>query len=437
MGAYTAMHIQIRSTHALSGTLTPPSSKSQNIRGIFFASLAKGKSILLNPLTSDDTLDARRMAEALGVNVESSQHALTINSMGIPFETPTNYFYSGNSGLTTLFSLPLMGLRAYTSSIVFNCGDQMRARPVAPLVDALNQLGMDIRYSKDKEKCPLEVSGHLLGGKAIVDGLNSQYLSALLISLPCAPKNSEIIANNLHERPYIEMTLNWLKKQQIQYTHHRHPRTDILSIQGNQHYQPFTTPVPGDFSSASCLIAAAALIPGQVVLTGLDMNEPQGDKALIPLLQEMGADITIEEDRLIICGGKMLKGIDIDANDFPDLIPALSVIATQATGKTHLTNVAQARIKETDRIHSMSEGLTKMGARIETTEEGMTIWKSTLRGTHVKGFGDHRTVMALCVAGLLATGETIVDDADAVNKTFPTFAEKMILIGAKITINNC
>lgn len=426
------MHIQTQHTHALSGALIPPSSKSQNIRGIFFAALAKGESTLLNPLTSDDTSDAYRMAQALGVHVRPAHHHLAIHSMGIPFETPTDYFYSGNSGLTTLFSLPLLGLRAQTSSVAFDCGDQMRKRPIAPLVEALNQLGMDIHYLKDRGTCPLDVSGHLLGGKTTVDGLNSQYLSALLISLPCAPKDSDIIVNNLHERPYVEMTLNWLKKQQIKYTHHRHANADIFSIPGNQHYQPFTTYVPGDFSSASYLIAAAALTPGEVVLIGLDMNEPQGDKALIPLLQEMGADITIEEDRLIIHGGKTLKGMDIDANDFPDLVPALSVIATQATGKTRLTNVAQARIKETDRIHSMSEGLTRMGARVETTEDGMTIWQSKLCGAHVEGFGDHRTVMALCVAGLLATDKTIVDDADAVNKTFPTFVEKMSLIGAKI-----
>jgi 3-phosphoshikimate 1-carboxyvinyltransferase len=426
------MHIRSQYTPALSGTLTPPSSKSQNIRGIFFATLAKGKSTLLNPLTSDDTADAYGIAQALGVHIQLGDNHVTLNSTGIPFETSTDYFYSGNSGLTTLFSLPLLGFRAEKSTVTFDCGEQMRKRPIAPLVEALNQLGMHIHPLKNKGECPLSVSGHLLGGNATVDGLNSQYLSALLISLPCAPKDSEIIVNNLHERPYIEMTLNWLKKQQIQYIHHRHPHADVFSIQKNQHYQPIATHIPGDFSSASCLIAAAALIPGEVVFLGLDMNEPQGDKILIQLLQEMGANITIEKDRLIIRGGKKLKGMDIDANDFPDLIPALSVIATQATGKTRLINVAQARIKETDRIHSMSVGLTRMGARVETTEDGMTIWQSTLNGAHVKGFEDHRTVMALCVAGLLATGETAVDDADAVNKTFPTFIEKMKLMGAKI-----
>ncbi|MDF3055562.1 MAG: 3-phosphoshikimate 1-carboxyvinyltransferase, partial [Gammaproteobacteria bacterium] len=159
-------------------------------------------------------------------------------------------------------------------------------------------------------------------------------------------------------------------------------------------------------------------------------NEPQSDKALIPLLQEMGASINVEGDRLIIRGGKTLKGIDIDANDFPDLIPALCVIATQAVGKTHIYNVAQARIKETDRIHSMSAGLSKMGAKIETTHDGMTLWHSTLHGSHVEGFGDHRTVMALCVAGLLASGKTVVSDAEVVNKTFPLFIEEMKLLGA-------
>ncbi|MDF3055680.1 MAG: aroA, partial [Gammaproteobacteria bacterium] len=254
------MHVHVHNTKKLRGILAPPSSKSQNIRGIVFAALASGECTLLNPLTSDDTSDALRIAQSLGIHIKFHDRSITLSGAGIPFQTTTEYFYSGNSGLTTLFSLPLLGLRDQPHiPVIFDCGDQMRARPIAPLVRALNQLGMDIRYLKEKEKCPLTVSGHLLGGKTMVDGLNSQYLSALLISLPCAPKDSEIHIQNLHERPYIEMTLSWLKKHSINYTHNQFNDTDVFHIPGNQHYSPFQAHIPGDFSSASCIIAAATL----------------------------------------------------------------------------------------------------------------------------------------------------------------------------------
>jgi 3-phosphoshikimate 1-carboxyvinyltransferase len=429
------MRLQVENTPQLSGILSPPSSKSQNIRAALFASLASGNSILHNPLESDDTTDIINMVKAFGVEVNVDKQRILLNSTGIPFQTNNTEFYSGNSGLTTLFSLPFLGLRHDTDTTVsFDCGEQMRARPVAPLVDALNQLGMQVDYLQQQEKCPLSVSGALQGGKATVDGFNSQYLSALLISLPCAPNDSEISVNHLHERPYIEMTLSWLNKQNIVYRHEQRENTDIFYIQGNQRYLPFTTYIPVDFSSASCLIAAAALISGKVVFKGLDMNEPQSDKALIPILQQMGADLVIEDDQLTIHGGKPLTGIEIDANDFPDLIPALAIIASQAAGKTRIYNVAHARIKETDRIHSMAEGLTAMGAMVETFADGMTIWQSQLKGANIKGFGDHRTVMSLSIAGLLATGETVIDDAEAINKTFPGFVEVMRDLGAEMQL---
>ena len=139
---------------------------------------------------------------------------------------------------------------------------------------------------------------------------------------------------------------------------------------------------------------------------------------------------------LIIEGGHPLKGIKIDADDIPDLLPALAVIGTYASGKTELTNVRQARIKETDRIHSMSEGLSRMGAKVEVHEDGMTLYPSRLHGATVKGYNDHRTVMALAVAGLRAEGQTQIGDAEAVNKTFPNFVSLMQSLGADMEVKN-
>ncbi len=429
------MNLIIHKTLTLSGQVTPPSSKSQSIRGLFFASLCKGESTLVNVLHSDDIEDAIHVCNLLGAQIIVTNNKMTVISQGLPIQTQTEAIYSGNSGITTRFLLPILGLRDNFQQVIqLDCGEQMRMRPIQSLVDALRQLGLEIHYLKNENVLPIAVSGVLKGGKAEVSGITSQYLSALLIALPCVANDSELSVKNLHERPYVEMTLRWLEQQKIFYRHETRADIDIYHIKGNQCYQPFHTTIAGDFSSASYLIAAAALMNGHVILEGLDMNDNQGDKRIVSILQAMGADIVIEPSRLTIRGGKTLTGMKIDANDIPDLLPTLAVIGAIAEGKTEICNVRQARIKETDRIHSMTEGLKRLGCQVEEFADSMTVYQSKLKGAEVKGYDDHRTVMALSLAGMLAEGTTSIEDAEAINKTFPTFITLMQSLGAKIDL---
>ncbi|MBS0349580.1 MAG: 3-phosphoshikimate 1-carboxyvinyltransferase [Proteobacteria bacterium] len=415
----------------------PPSSKSQNIRALFFALLAGGQSTLHNILVSEDMIDAVRVCRSLGAEINQQANKLTIKSSGLPLPKIAHAIFSGNSGITTRFALPLLGYRDQVNKpVVFDCGEQMRARPIQTLVAALTNLGMSIEYIEKHGSFPLKVTGRLRGGRTEVGGLSSQYLSALLIAAPCAESDSEIIVKNLHERPYMEMTLNWLKQQNIQYRHEQSGDHDLFIINGQQHYQPFEKSITGDFSSASYLIAAGALLGGTVELQGLDMRDPQGDKRLVEILQQMGADIRIEPSKLIIAGGKPLRGITIDANDIPDLLPTLAVIGTQAEGHTAILNVAQARIKETDRIHSITQGLSRMGAKVQEHADGLTVYPCRLKGNSIQGYGDHRTVMAMSLAGLLAQGTTQIDDADAIEKTFPSFVKIMQSLGANMELQS-
>ncbi len=431
------MNLKVEKSLTLNGKVVPPGSKSQSIRGIIFALLSEGESTLMNILDSDDTQDAIRVCENLGAKITTHDNQLILKSGGLPVNTNANTIHTGNSGITTRFILPVLGLRKNSlQPIIINCGEQMRRRPIHSLVTALTHLGLTIQYVENAGVLPVSVSGMLTGGIAEVDGITSQYISALLVSLPCAENDSEITVKNLHERPYMEMTLNWLREQHIQFTHRTEKNTDIYHIKGKQKYKNFVTSIAGDFSSASYLIAAAALTEGCVELSGLNMQDPQGDKRLVTILQDMGADITIKPHSLIIQGGKKLKGIKVDANDIPDLLPTLAVIGTQAIGKIEIHNVRQARIKETDRIHSMTDGLTRLGAKIDEYEDGLTVYQSKLLGTKVKGYGDHRTVMALSLAGMLADGSTIIEDAEAINKTYPAYIKTMQSIGAKMEIIN-
>lgn len=429
------MHLIIKKTLKLNGAATIPSSKSQSIRALILALMAQGESCLTKVLDSEDTQDALKVCKDLGAYITLHENQLILKSDGLPLKTEAKKINSGNSGITTYFVMPILGLRKNSDQpIILDCDEQMRARPVHPLVNALRNLGMTIKYLKEEQKLPLAISGYLTGGSTEVDGMSSQYLSALLMALPCAENKSEIRVKDLHERSYVEMTLNWLKTQNIHYAHQKTDTEDVYLIQGKQRYKNFKFTIPGDFSSASYLIAAATLIKGSVELKGLDRQDSQGDKALVHILQKMGADISTKETSLIIQGEKTLTGLKIDANDIPDLLPILAVIGTQACGKTEIINVQHARIKETDRIHSMTEGLRALGAKIEEYENGMTIYQSKLRGASVKGYGDHRTVMALSVAGMLAEDSTLIDDSEAIHKTFPNFIELMCSLGAKMEL---
>ncbi len=337
------------------------------------------------------------MIQALGCTVENK----TIHSQGLPFQAEVDEIHTGNSGITTRFLLPLLGLRAQTDPIRVIPDAQMRARPSQSLVDALNQLGMDIQVDNGI----FTVNGALRAGEVEVSGLSSQYASALLFALPWLPENSLLRVKNLNERPYVQITLDWL-------------RTMGATIEGEWQIEGRKTPhlpdeltIPGDWSAASCL-----LLLKNLKLEGLDPCDSQPDKIL--------ADWLTQD----------LSGKTLDLNDCPDLLPAVAVLATQTPGGLTIANVPQARIKETDRIHSMAEGLRAMGATIEEREDGLRIAQTQLRGAKIHGYHDHRTVMAFTIAGLLADGVTEIDTAEAVAKTYPNFFKDLQACGANITL---
>jgi len=268
------------------------------------------------------------------------------------------------------------------------------------------------------------------GGQAEVNGITSQYLSSLLITTPLLERDTEITVSNLHEKPYVEMTLGWLDEQQICY---EREGWECFRIQGKQGYHCFDKRIPGDFSSATFPLCAAAITPSKLLLRGLAMNDTQGDKAVVDMLELMGADIQITDEGVLVASSELV-GQELDLNNTPDALPALAVVGCYAQGQTVLKNVAQARIKETDRIRVMAEELTKMGAQIEEMEDGLIIHQSNLTGAHVHGHHDHRVVMALSLAGMMADGETNIDTAESVDITFPGYVEKMVKVGARMQL---
>ena len=215
----------------------------------------------------------------------------------------------------------------------------------------------------------MEIGGSLTGGHTSIECFTSQYLSSLLLCTPLAPKDTVIDVTLLNEPDYVKMTCDWLDKQGIKYSNENMKR---FEIKGGQSYKSFDLPIPADFSSATFFMCAAAILKGDVTLTGLDFNDSQPDKAVADYLKAMGAQIKISGSSVRIKGGS-LKGIEIDMNKTPDALPAMAVTAAFAEGETRLVNVPQARSKETDRIACMAQELKKMGADIEELPDGLII----------------------------------------------------------------
>ena len=416
--------ISERST--LRGEVLIPTSKSHTIRAVTLSTLAHGKSTIRHPLVSSDCLAAVGAGRLFGAKIDIGD-SWEVEGVGGRPHIPENVVDVKNSGTTLNF---FMGTAALVEGTTVLTGDeQIVRRPVAPLIEALRGLGAEAYSTRDNGLPPVVVKGRIKGGKTRFRGIVSQYASSLLIHCPLVEKDSELEIFDVHEKPYIQMTLGWLDKQGIRYeasedlTHFR--------IYGGQSYHGQDVTIPGDFSSATFFLVAGAIINGDITLLGLDMKDLQGDKQVVSYLKEMGAEIHFERGGIRIRGGS-LKGVELDLGDTPDALPAMAVAGCFARGKTVIRNVANARLKETDRISVMAKELGRLGARVEELPDGLMIHESSLRGCPVKGYGDHRVVMALAVAGLAIPDRTEVDTAESVQVTFPNFVELMQTVGAKI-----
>lgn len=416
----------------LSGSITIPPSKSHTIRALLIASLAQGRSVIHKPLLKGDGGSALEAAKALGAQTELNKDDLIITGIGNNFDAGDDFFYMGNSGTgTNLFaSAAALGTRMRR----FDGDDSLRSRPFRTILESLDNLGATYTTDNKQSDLPFTIQGPLRGGKTSINGISSQYVSSLLLTCPLIRgADSELTVYNLHEKPYIELTLWWLDKQCIDYE--CSSGYSRFYVRANQCYKPFDMAVPSDFSSATfAAVGAAVTNSSSVKLKGLDFTDPQGDKGVFEILENSGAKIEKEPDGVDVSGNRQLKGNVIDLNSMPDALPAVSVLACCSQGETRIINIGHARIKETDRISVMQKELSRMGADIHETDNGLLIRQSKLHGANVHGHHDHRVVMALALAGMVAEGETVIDTAEAAQVTYPGFVEDFGAIGANIEI---
>jgi 3-phosphoshikimate 1-carboxyvinyltransferase len=415
----------------LKGTVRIPSSKSHTIRAVAIASLAPSQSFIRKPLESGDTTAVVNCYRALGAQIDTTDPDLwKVTGTGGEIQPPKETIDVLNSGTTLRIAMGSAALAPPGQTITFTGDEQIQSRPIGPLMQSLEDLGAKCKSLKNNGKPPVQVTGQLKGGKTSIAASTSQYVSSLVLCTPLAEKDSEIDITLLHEPDYVQMTLDWLNKQDIEYENQQMRK---FYIKGQQKYKAFNDTVAADFSSATFFLCASALIGDEVTLLGLDFTDSQPDKAVVDYLKAMGADVTINPNSITIKAAP-LKGIEIDMNRTPDALPAMAVTAAFAEGQTRLVNVPQARTKETDRIKCMAEELTKLSLDVEELPDGLIIRPGRPKPAKLDGRNDHRIVMALSLAGLMLDEECVIDTAEAMSVTFPSFVELMKSLGAKMEI---
>jgi 3-phosphoshikimate 1-carboxyvinyltransferase len=420
----------------------PPGSKSITNRALVCAALAAGTSHLSGVLHSEDTAVMIDCLKCLGIGVQPGFQgdSLTVEGCGglIPHEGAK--LYVGNSGTTIRFltAMVALGHGRYELDGVH----RMRERPIADLLEALNQLGADARDMLHTG-CPpvLVVARGLSGGSALVRGdISSQFLSGLLLSAPYAQRDVEVqVEGPLVSQPYVEMTIALMRQFGSEVTVDR--QRSRYHVRAPLPYQARRFAIEPDASAASYFWAAAAITGGEVTVQGLGRSAMQGDVAFCDCLAQMGCSVDyhdapggsasysdVHEPRITVRGGP-LRGIDVDMNAISDTVQTLAAVALFADGPTRLRGVAHIRHKESDRIGDLARELRKLGATVEEQPDGLTIVPALLRGATIETYQDHRMAMSLALVGLRVPG-VVIRDPDCTAKTYPRFFDDLRQITA-------
>ncbi|WP_435078354.1 3-phosphoshikimate 1-carboxyvinyltransferase [Halococcus sp. AFM35] len=422
-------------TSTIGGAVGAPPSKSYTHRAILAAGYADGRTRIERPLVSADTRATARAVESFGGSVEGltdDSDGVVVRGFGRP-HTPEDVIDCANSGTTMRL---VTATAALADGLTVLTGDEsLRSRPHGPLLSAIRSLEGRAESTRANGQAPLVVGGPVAGGRVSMPGdVSSQFVTALLMAGARSADGIDIVLETeLKSAPYVEITREVLGDFGVA----TDATTAGFAVAGGQTYDAGGEyRVPGDFSSMSYLLAAGALAADEGLEVRGAYPSAQGDSAIVDILERMGADILwSRDDGVISVARSPLSGAEIDVGDTPDLLPTLAVLGAVADGETRLVNAEHVRYKETDRVSAMADELETMGVSITERADSLTIHgdESSLRGARVDGRGDHRIVMALAVAGLVAEGTTTVTGAEHVAVSFPDFFDVLADLGAAVT----
>lgn len=426
------VNVQIKRSK-INGTIRCPSSKSYTHRAIAIASLVEAQSIITNILIARDTLATLTACRSLGANIIHNNNTLRIEGKR-RFDPPDNIVNAENSGTTIRF-LTVMSALVNKGYTVLTGDESLRKRPMQPMLDALQQLGVQCYSTKMNGTPPLIVrGGGIKGGTAVIDGsVSSQFISALLISCIYADTDVTLKVKGYQvSAPYIDATLAIMKafgvilKQRNKFSEYH-----IC----NDEYKSTFFDIPADFSTAALIIAAGVLAGNHLTIQGINFSLPQADSYIIEIIKSMGGKIKVDRQKgeVIVQGSSNLSGGNFDLTNSPDLLPVVSVLALKSTKTVRIMGIAHARLKETDRVSNIAIELAKFGAKVKELEDEITITPPTvIKNASVEAYNDHRLFMAFTIASML-TEKSTVTGAESVDVSYPNFIQDMVDLGADIS----
>jgi 3-phosphoshikimate 1-carboxyvinyltransferase len=400
------------------GTIRPPGSKSLTNRALVVAALARGRTDLRNVLDSDDTRVMLDSLARLGIGVIRQSSGVDLHVTGCDGRIPNGEadLWLENSGTSIRFLAAACALGRGVYRLDGNA--RMRERPIEPLVAALRDWGADVVCELGTGCPPVVVRAQGLPAARIdvAGSLSSQYLSALLMTAPCAGGPVEIrVSGPLVSRPYVDMTLTVIRAFDGEINE---PEPGVFRTTGTG-YRGSDYAIEPDASAASYFMAAAAVTGGDVTVAGLSRTSLQGDVRFADVLEQMGCEVTWLPDAVRVTGGPLL-GVDVDMNGISDTAQTLAAVAPFAVGPTRIRNVAHMRHKETDRVAALVAELTRLGLLVEEHPDGLTIHPGPMQPAVVKTYDDHRMAMSFAILGLRQPGVTIADPG-CTSKTYPEF----------------
>jgi 3-phosphoshikimate 1-carboxyvinyltransferase len=395
-----------------------PPSKAHTLRAISIASLAEGRSIIINPLLGEDQKNLINCIKNLGIEISIDSDRLMITGNNGKYIPQSDVLNVGESGVSMNFLCSLACLAE--REIIISGDESLCERPINEVVSGLTQLGCEIQYLKKNGFPPVRIkSKRIPGGKAVMNGKKtSQYFSSIAIAAPYAASKVELhCSDRMSERPYFDISMAMMSDFGVEIENNNY--TNII-IPNDKKYCAREIKMEGDYSSAAFFFLAAAICKSAVQVTNLSQVSKQGDKVFVELLHEMGCEIAVNENGIKIIG-KRLTAIKTDMKDIPDLVPPLAIACAYASGTSRLSGVGHLRNKECNRLQAIVDGLAVMNVKSSYDDDSLTIdGCNEMKAGEINPRKDHRIAMSFAVAGLPLSGQIIIDES-CVKKSFPDF----------------
>ena len=420
----------IKGPQSLRGTVSAPGSKAYTHRALLASLLSQGETIIQGASECDDTRRTLEAIRSLGARART-ENGRIVSCGTEKFVSCTTPIDCGESGATLRFLTAIAGTSSARTTL--RASEMLAKRPLEPLLKAMERLGASTTttITENREGSEVKVQGPLKGGETWIQGdISSQFISGLLFAAPLAANDVTIhVKGRLESRPYVEMSLDVLKRHGIS--------IDIddseFHIPAPQKYIGAFHDVPGDFSSAAFLIAGAGIAGEEITVSGLNAGSLEPDAVFLKVVDRMGLDVRDAGQTLEVRGSK-LEPFEFDAMNNPDLVPPLEVLGCFAKGISEIRGVERLRYKETNRLQTIPAELGKMGAKISVNEDIVKIMGGGLVGCELDSKHDHRVAMSCAIASIGASGDSSIRNAEAVSKSYPEFFRDLTRLGVGINV---